>query len=183
MVDKYNLASKANGGAFTTLTFKDEPEQTLIVCGTADEANVNREAAEALQQAIRASGSNVTVPIKSDREVTDDDLKTHHLLLIGRPGCNTVTARFAGELPVSFGPQSFVVRGEAYAARRQRGAGGGGEPVESALFRGGDRGPRAPPRRCGRRRCCWTNGGGGGRGAAARQAGAVADGPGEGPCL
>ena len=98
VVDKYNLASKANGGAFTVQTFKEEPEQTLIVYGTADEANVNREAAEALQQAIRASHCNITVPIKTDREVTDDDLKTHHLLLIGRPGCNTLTARFAAEL-------------------------------------------------------------------------------------
>ena len=49
-VDKYNLASKANGGVFTTLTFNNEPEQALIVYGTADESNVNREAAEALQE-------------------------------------------------------------------------------------------------------------------------------------
>ena len=112
VVDKYNLAAKANGGVFTALTFKEEPEETLIVCGTVDEANVNREAAEALQQAIRASHCNVTVPIKSDREVTDDDLKGRHLLLVGRPGCNAITARFAGDLPVSFGQQSFVVRGE-----------------------------------------------------------------------
>ena len=115
VVDKYNLAAKADGGAFTTLTFKEEPEETLIVYGTADEANVNHEAAEALQQAIRASFCNITVPIKTDREATDDDLKTHHLLLIGRPGSNTLTARFAPELPVSFGPQSFEVRGEWYA--------------------------------------------------------------------
>ncbi len=53
-MDKYNRAAKANGGAFTTQTFDAEPEQTLIVYGTADEANVNREAAEALRQAIRA---------------------------------------------------------------------------------------------------------------------------------
>ena len=55
MVDKYNLAVKANGGAFTVLTFDDEPEDTLIVYGTEDEANVNREAAGALQQAILRS--------------------------------------------------------------------------------------------------------------------------------
>ena len=172
VVDKYNLASKADGGAFATLTFKEEPEDTLIVCGTANEANVNREAAEALQQAIRASHCNITVPIKTDREVTDDDLKTHHLLLIGRPGCNTLTQRFAGDLLMSFGPQSFVVRGELYAACRQRGAGRGGEPDEPALFPGRDRGAE--------RRldvasgaAAAGQGGGGGRRAAARQAGAV----------
>jgi Phospholipase B/S-layer like family, C-terminal region len=115
VVDKYNLASKANGGAFTVLTFKEEPEQTLIVYGAGDEVNANREAADALQQAIRASHSNVTVPIKSDREVTDEELKTRHLLLIGRPDSNKTTARFADELPVAFGARSFTVRGEAYA--------------------------------------------------------------------
>jgi hypothetical protein len=115
VVDKYNLAAKANGGAFTVLTFDAEPEQTLIVYGTDDEANVNREAADALQQAIRARWSNVTVPIKSDREVTDGDLKTHHLLLIGRPACNKITASFGADLPVSFGTGSFVVRDNAYA--------------------------------------------------------------------
>jgi hypothetical protein len=115
VVDKYNLAAKSNGGAFTVLTFDDEPEQTLIVCGTDDEANVNREAANALQQAIRARWSNVTVPIKSDHEVTDADLKTHHLLLIGRPACNKITAKFSAELPVTFGVGSFVVRDEAFA--------------------------------------------------------------------
>ncbi len=115
VVDKYNLAPKANGGAFTVLTFNAEPEQTLIVYGTADEANVNREAADALRQAIRARGSNVTVPIRSDAEVTDDELKTHHLLLIGRPGCNKVTVRFGGAWPVSFGSGSFVVRDRVYA--------------------------------------------------------------------
>ncbi len=115
VVDKYNLAAKANGGAFTTQTFNSEPEQTLIVYGTVDEANVNREAADALQQAIRARGTNVTVPIKSDREVTDEELKTHHLLLIGRPGCNKLTARFAGDLPITFGAGSFVVRDETFA--------------------------------------------------------------------
>jgi len=55
------------------------------------------------------------VPIKSDHEVTDDDLKTHHLLLIGRPACNKITARFSADLPVSFGTGSFVVRDNAYA--------------------------------------------------------------------
>ncbi|HVS36347.1 MAG TPA: C45 family autoproteolytic acyltransferase/hydrolase [Gemmataceae bacterium] len=115
VVDKYNLASKANGGAFTTVTFKEEPENTMIVYGTADEANVNREAAEALQQAIRANHCNITVPIRTDREVTDDDLKTHHLLVIGRPGSNTLTAKVASDLPISFGQQSFEVRGEWYA--------------------------------------------------------------------
>ena len=183
VVDKDNGASKANGGAFSVMTFYDEEEETLIVYGTSDEANVNREAAEALQQAIRAVHSNITAPIKSDREVVGDDLKTHHLLLIGRPDCNKITAQFAHALPVTFGA---IVRGprRSVRARRQRRASGGREPDEPAVFRGGDRGQR--------RRvdvaCCAAagagrTGAGRGRGAAARQAGPGADGSGEGSRL
>jgi hypothetical protein len=111
--------TKAGGappaGTFSVLTFHHELEQTLIVYGTSDEANTNREAAEALQRGIVKRHSNYTVPIKSDRDVTDDDLKTHHVILIGRPECNRLTARYRDALPVQFGPQSFTVRDAAYA--------------------------------------------------------------------
>ena len=40
-----------------------------------DETPTNREAAEAVQKAIRERWSNYTVPIKSDREVSEADLK------------------------------------------------------------------------------------------------------------
>ena len=76
------------GGPFGVHTFFDELEQTLIVYGTRDEVPSNREAALELQKAIVERGSNITVPVKSDREVTDDDLKNHHLLLVGRPETN-----------------------------------------------------------------------------------------------
>ena len=142
VVDKYNLAAKANGGAFTVLTFDAEPEQTLIVYGTDGEANVNREAADALQQAIRARWSNVTVPIIADRDVTDGEMKTRHLLLIGRPPFNRVTARFRPELPITFGTGSFVVRGEAFAHPDSAVIVAAENPLNPALFRRGDRGPR-----------------------------------------
>jgi hypothetical protein len=115
VVDKYGLTAKSNGGPFSVLSFYDELDRTLIVHGTGDEATTLREGAEALQQALRARYSNITAPIKADREVTEDDLRTHHLLLIGRPDGNAVVARFREALPLTFGSRSFVVRGQAYA--------------------------------------------------------------------
>jgi hypothetical protein len=53
--------------------------------------------------------------VLSDREATDADLKTHRVILIGRPDCNALVERFKVELPVTFGPRSFVVRHTAYA--------------------------------------------------------------------
>jgi len=104
-----------DGGPFSVQTFFSELERTLIVYGTQGETPTNREAADELQKGIIEHGSNITVPIKTDREVSADDLKTHHLLLIGRPDTNAVVARFRAALPVTFGGQSFAVRGETYA--------------------------------------------------------------------
>jgi hypothetical protein len=115
VVDRDGWSAKANGGAFSVLTFHADLEHSLIVYGTADDQAANRETAEGLQRAIVERRSNFTVPLKSDREVTDADLKTHHLLLIGGPGCNAVTERFRAALPVTFGSHSFAVRNEAYA--------------------------------------------------------------------
>ena len=101
-------------GVYTVHSFQTDLEHTLIVYGTLDEEYTNREAAEALQQAIR-QGPNITVPIKADKDVTDADLKDRHLLLIGRPDSNRCVARFKDALPVTFGSRSFTVRKDCYA--------------------------------------------------------------------
>jgi hypothetical protein len=51
----------------------------------------------------------------ADRDFTDEQLKTHHLVLIGRPDSNLLTNRFRDSLPVKFGPRSFKVGDEQYA--------------------------------------------------------------------
>jgi hypothetical protein len=102
-------------GAWSIHAFEDELPKALIVYGTRKEADAQREAAGVLQAEIRRMWSNITVPIKADSDVTDDDLRGHHLLLIGRPDSNAVAARCAGGLPLSFGPGSFVQRGETFA--------------------------------------------------------------------
>ncbi len=74
-VDPYGLTAKANGGAFSVHSFNHDLSKTLIVYGTADELATNQEAAEALQRGIIESGSNVTVPVRSDQKVTEEELK------------------------------------------------------------------------------------------------------------
>ena len=115
VLDKYGRTAKSNGGPFSVLTFHQELEQTLIVYGTTDERATNREAAETLRRAIVELGSNITVSIRADNRVSEDDLKSHHLLLIGRPDTNALVKRFRDALPISFGSGSFAVRDEVYA--------------------------------------------------------------------
>jgi hypothetical protein len=104
-----------DGGPFSVATFFNELEQTLIVYGTQDDAPAQHEAADELQRAIIERGSNITVEVKCDCDVTDEDLKSHHVVLVGRPDTNSIAARFRTALPVTFGAQSFAVRGETYA--------------------------------------------------------------------
>jgi hypothetical protein len=95
--------------------FDAEPDRALIVYGTTHDVHAQREAASILRGRIARAWGNYTVPIKADSEVTDDDLATHHVLLIGRPGTNSVADRFADALPVAFGPHSFRVGDDTYA--------------------------------------------------------------------
>lgn len=95
--------------------FRSEPDRALIVYGTLRDAQAQREAASILQDRIARRWGNYTVTIKADSEVTDDELKGNHLLIIGRPGTNRLADRFADRLPVPFGPGSFRVGDATYA--------------------------------------------------------------------
>jgi hypothetical protein len=106
---------RGRSGPFSVTTFHAELDQTLIVYGTSDEAAANLDAARVLQQAIRAFKTNVTDAVKADRDLTAEDAKKNHLLLIGRPESNRVVERMRGAFPVTFGRHSFAVRGETYA--------------------------------------------------------------------
>jgi hypothetical protein len=115
VVDKYGWAIGPARSAFGLQSWAGEVARTLIVYGTADDEAANREAAEALRQLIRARRNNHTLRVVADRDAAPDDLKSHHLLVVGRPATNTVAARCAESWPVSFGRNSARVRGGTYA--------------------------------------------------------------------
>jgi hypothetical protein len=114
-LNRTGLPAGGQGGPFTITTFYPDVERTLIVYGTKDEEEANHESAEELRKALLRRGANVDVPIRKDRDVTDKEMAGHHLLLVGRPSTNRITERFADRLPVTFGKDSAVVRGKAYA--------------------------------------------------------------------
>lgn len=107
-----------------------DPEEAVIVYGTAGDVVANKSAAEALQTAIRLACNNVVVPLLADRDATDEALAGKHLLLVGRPATNSVTARVAKALPVAFGPASATVNGTVYAHPRTAVVSAGVNPVD-----------------------------------------------------
>ena len=115
-------------------TFGPEPDKAVIVYGTIRDTHAQREAATLLQDRIARRWGNYTVPIKSDSEVTDEEIKNNHILLIGRPATNKVAARFADALPITFGPASFVVGDATYAHAGTAIVAAGANPLASSRY-------------------------------------------------
>jgi len=104
-----------SGDPWTIYSFEVEPEQTQIVYGTSGDRAAQHEAAHLLQRALARRFSNYSIPIKADDEVDDEELRNRHVILVGRPATNRVSAQFATKMPVSFGTGSFTVREKTYA--------------------------------------------------------------------
>jgi hypothetical protein len=96
-------------------SFERQLEKALIVYGTVAEADVQREAAQRLQRKLAGRWANITIPIKADTEVSDPMLKDAHILLVGRPSTNRLTARLVEALPVRFSSASVTVADETFA--------------------------------------------------------------------
>ncbi|HEY4120912.1 MAG TPA: alpha/beta hydrolase-fold protein, partial [Byssovorax sp.] len=85
----------------------------IVVYGTqiAAETESNRLAAEV---AAGARSASLRFPIRADVDVTDADLASKSLILVGRPATNRVTASLIASLPVRFEPNAVTVRGVRY---------------------------------------------------------------------
>jgi hypothetical protein len=103
------------GTKFSATYWQGDPGNAMIVYGTVSEAAANADAAKRLQEAVRIRWTNITVPVKSDKDVVDADLKGRHVVLIGRPTTNAATKRFQSAFPLAFGPASATVGKTVYA--------------------------------------------------------------------
>ncbi len=107
-------AAAATSG-WSIYSFEQEPEQALIVYGTLGDRYAQREAATELQRKISRRFYNYAVGIVADDAINEADLKSHHLLLVGRPACHRIVAEFAHVFAVKFGSGSFRLRDETFA--------------------------------------------------------------------
>ena len=106
------------GNPWTIFSYEVEPDRALIIYGTKHDRAAQKEAALHLQTEVVRRFANVQPTIKSDNEVTDEELRSHHLLLVGSPRTNQVSAVIlekSSRFPVTFGQQSFSVAGQRFA--------------------------------------------------------------------
>jgi hypothetical protein len=111
--------------------FNQELDRTIIVTGTKKDVSAQREAAERLQRQIARRWPNIYVTIKNDETATLDDLKSHHVLLVGRPESNGAFTSLGSGLPVNFGPTSFSVDGQTYGHASSSVIAAGPNPLDS----------------------------------------------------
>ena len=56
--------------------------------------------------------------VKSDNDVTEDDIRDHHLLLWGDPSSNAIYERIAGQLPIAWDAESITSGTNSYTTDR-----------------------------------------------------------------
>lgn len=87
----------------------------IIVYGTMAEAGSNRYAAEQLQK-LAMDWHERAIPIRKDFAVTDDDLRTHDVIFIGRPESNQALARHAAAIGLQYEGNAFTLDGKVHAS-------------------------------------------------------------------
>ncbi|HLJ48009.1 MAG TPA: C45 family autoproteolytic acyltransferase/hydrolase [Bryobacteraceae bacterium] len=91
---------------------------TLIVYGTGSDAGANRYAAEQIQSRFLNMYESI-VPIRKDFELTDDDLRTHDVVFVGRPEGNSALAAIARNIGLNYTDAVFRIQGQAYASETE----------------------------------------------------------------
>src|SRR5579884_3386323 len=92
--------------------------QTLIVYGTVTEAGANRYAAEQLQKNM-LEWHETAPAILRDFELTDEQLRDHNVIFIGRPETNSALAAIANQIGLNWMGGDFTISGEHHASERE----------------------------------------------------------------
>ncbi|HJZ54880.1 MAG TPA: C45 family peptidase [Gemmataceae bacterium] len=100
--------------AYSTQSFADELDRCVIVFGTLDDEAANRGTANDLRDRIaRRDGAKLTV--LADKDAQGEAIAEKHLILVGRPSTNRVTAALAKTVPVEFRSGALTVGSEVFA--------------------------------------------------------------------
>ncbi len=84
-------------------------DSLLMVYGTMDKAEEFLSKRLLRQMAGETSGVTIHRPIKADHEVTDEDLKTHSVVIVGTPKGNALLGKMADALPIQIREGAVVV--------------------------------------------------------------------------
>ena len=106
-----------DGPTYLTTDIRGLLRSALLVYGTVREAGANRYAAEQLQKQFLEMFESAA-PIRKDFEVTEEELRTHDVVFVGRPEDNSALAAWSEKLGLDYSDDVFRLRGTAYGSER-----------------------------------------------------------------
>ncbi len=115
---RFEFTEPADGPTYLTNDIGHRLASAVIVYGTVREAGANRYAAEQMQKRFLDRYQS-EVPIYKDFEVSDDVLRHHDVVFVGRPEANSALAAWADKLGVSYQGASFRIGGDVHASERE----------------------------------------------------------------
>lgn len=93
-------------------------DKLLLVHGTSHQVEANRSLALLYQHSLAEAMTEVLPELKSDAEVTAEELRSRDLVVFGGPEENGLLARLVAEqkLPVTFAKGAFIWQGKTFAS-------------------------------------------------------------------
>jgi len=107
-----------DGPAYLTRDIWGKLASSIIVYGTVRDAGANRYAAEQMQTHF-LNAYESQVPIYKDFEVTDDLLRHHEVVFVGRPESNSALARWSEKLGLNYNGAAFKINDKVHASERE----------------------------------------------------------------
>jgi hypothetical protein len=114
----FEFTEPGDGPAFLAGDISQRLASAILVYGTVREAGANRYAAEQMQKEYLDWLEKI-VPIYKDFEVSDDLLRQHDVIFVGRPEANSALAAWAEKIGLDWPGAAFRIEGENHASERQ----------------------------------------------------------------
>jgi hypothetical protein len=107
------LPEQGGGAIYVASDIGRRLDSAILVYGTVLEAGANRYAAEQLQRRFLDS-SESEVPIRKDFEVSEQELRAHDILFVGRPESNSALAAWRESLGLNYDGAEFRTGGTGH---------------------------------------------------------------------
>jgi hypothetical protein len=114
----FALPEDRGGATYLASDILSRLSSSILVYGTVTDAGANRCAAERWQAAL-LNHFESAVPVRKDFEATEEELRGHDVIFVGRPETNSALAAWQDRIGLRYDGASFRVGGSAHPSEKQ----------------------------------------------------------------
>ena len=115
---KFELPAERSGATYVISDIGPRLKSAILVYGTVTDAGANRYAAEQVQKNY-LDWFESAIPIRKDFEASDDDLRTHDVIFVGRPETNSVLNAWKAKIGLNSAGGMFRIAGKDHASETE----------------------------------------------------------------